>query len=68
MGVAPSNATGMGDARVVLRAGPHRVTREDIIEKVLKERHVKPGTVVVNLQNAKYFKKAKDGKWSVVKG
>ena len=53
--------------RKVLREnGP--MTREDIIEKVLKERHVKPGTVVVNLQNAKYFKKAKDGKWSVVKG
>ena len=53
--------------RKVLREnGP--MIREDIIEKVLKERHVKPGTVVVNLQNSKYFKKGKDGRWSVVKG
>lgn len=51
--------------REVLREhGP--MTREQIIEKVLKERHVKPGTIVVNLQNQKYFKRGKDGRWSVV--
>lgn len=43
------------------------MTKEQIIEKVLKERHVKPGTIVVNLQNQKYFKRAKDGKFSLVK-
>jgi hypothetical protein len=52
--------------RQVLREnGPS--TREQIIEKVLKERHVKPGTIVVNLQNQKYFKRSKDGKFSAVK-
>src|SRR5579872_7409149 len=39
------------------------MTKEQIIEKVLKERHVKPGTIVVNLQNQKYFKRSKDGKF-----
>jgi len=52
--------------REVLRKhGP--MTKDQIIEKVLKERHVKPGTIVVNLQNQKYFKRAKDGKFSLVK-
>lgn len=43
------------------------MTKDQIIEKVLKERHVKPGTIVVNLQNQKYFKRGKDGKFSLVK-
>lgn len=43
------------------------LTRDQIIEKVLKERHVKPGTIVVNLQNQKYFKRAKDGTFTLVK-
>ena len=50
---------------ILKKSGP--LTREQIIEKVLKERHVKPGTIVVNLQNQKYFKRGKDGKFSVVK-
>ncbi len=52
--------------REVLRKnGP--MSKSEIIDKVLKERHVKPGTIVVNLQNQKYFKRAKDGKFSLVK-
>ena len=52
--------------RNILREhGP--LTKEQIIERVLKERHVKPGTVVVNLQNQKYFKRGKDGKFVLVK-
>ena len=43
------------------------LTKDEIIEKVLKERHVKPGTIVVNLQNQKYFKRGKDGTFSVVR-
>ena len=50
---------------VLRKEGP--LTKEGIIEKVLKERHVKPGTIVVNLQNQKYFKRSKDGTFSVVK-
>lgn len=52
--------------RNILRdQGP--LTKDQIIEKVLKERHVKPGTVVVNLQNQKYFKRGKDAKFILVK-
>lgn len=52
--------------RNILREhGP--MTKEDIIAHVLKERHVKPGTVAVNLQNQKYFKRGKDGAFVLVK-
>jgi hypothetical protein len=52
--------------REILRKhGP--LTRDQIVEKVLKERHVKAGTIVVNLQNQKYFKRGKDGKFILVK-
>jgi len=50
---------------VLREGGP--MTKEQIVEKVLKERHVKPGTVVVNLQNQKYFKRGKDSKFVLVK-
>jgi hypothetical protein len=50
---------------ILKQNGP--LTKEQIIEKVLKERHVKPGTVVVNLQNQKYFKRNKDNTFSVLK-
>jgi hypothetical protein len=39
------------------------MTKEDIVEKVLKERYLKKNTILVNLQNPKYFKKTKDGKY-----
>lgn len=41
------------------------MTREDVVERVMRERYVKPNTILVNLQNPKYFKKGKDGKYSV---
>lgn len=40
--------------------------KDKILEKVLKERYVKPNTVMVNLQNPKYFKKNKQGLYTVV--
>jgi hypothetical protein len=52
--------------REVLRKnGP--MTKDEIVEKVLKERHVKPGTIIVNLQNQKYFKRGKDNTFTLVK-
>jgi hypothetical protein len=48
---------------VIEKNGP--MTKEDIIEKVLKERYVKENTIIVNLQNHKYFKKDKEGKYHV---
>lgn len=41
------------------------LTREDIIEKVRKERYIKDNTIVVNLQNRKNFKVNKAGKYSI---
>lgn len=40
------------------------LTKEEIISKVLKERYVKENTILVNLQNQKYFKKDKLGKYT----
>ncbi len=42
------------------------MTKEEIIKKVLKERYVKENTIMVNLQNPKYFKKSKEGKYTAV--
>lgn len=39
------------------------LTKEEIIDKVLKERYVKENTIMVNLQNQKYFKKDKEGRY-----
>jgi len=47
--------------QVLEKGGP--MTKEEIIDKVLKERYVKENTIVVNLQNPKYFKKDKDNKY-----
>lgn len=41
------------------------LSKEAIIEKVLKERYVKENTIVVNLQNPKHFKKTKEGLYIV---
>jgi len=39
------------------------LSREDIINKVLKERYVKENTVLVNLQDPRYFKRDSKGKY-----
>lgn len=48
---------------VIEKGGP--MTKEEIVAKVMKERYVKENTIAVNLQNPKYFKHDKDGKYSV---
>jgi hypothetical protein len=47
--------------QVIDKNGP--MTKDEIIDKVLKERYVKENTIVVNLQNPKYFKKDKEGRY-----
>lgn len=42
------------------------LTKQEIISKVLKERYVKTNTILVNLQNPKYFKKDKLGRYQLV--
>jgi hypothetical protein len=58
-----------GIARDVIRdilkkEGP--LSKEDVIEKVMKERYFKKNTILVNLVNSKYFKKNKNGLYIAV--
>jgi len=50
---------------VIEKSGP--LSKKEVIEKVLKERYVKENTILVNLQNPKYFKRQKDGTYTVIK-
>ncbi len=57
-----------GVVREVLRElikknGP--MSKEDIVEQVMKERYLKKNTILVNLQNSKYFKKNKSGLYAI---
>lgn len=49
--------------RVLKESGP--LSREELIKKILNERYVKENTVIVNLQNKKYFKKDKNGNYKI---
>lgn len=47
--------------KVIEKYGP--LTKEEIIDKVMKERYVKENTIMVNLQNQKSFKKDKENRY-----
>lgn len=47
--------------KIIDKEGP--LTKDKIVEKVLKERYVKENTILVNLQNPKYFKKDKENRY-----
>ena len=47
---------------ILEKNGP--LTKQEVIDKVLKERYVKENTIVVNLQNPNYFTRTKDGKYT----
>ncbi len=49
--------------QVIEKNGP--LTKDEIVNKVLRERYVKENTIAVNLQNPKHFKRDKDGKYHV---
>ena len=49
---------------ILLQNGP--LTREEIIDKVRKERYVKDNTIVVNLQDPTFFKRQNDGTYIIV--
>lgn len=49
---------------VLEKNGP--LTKEEVIDKVMKERYVKENTIAVNLQNPKYFRRDKGGRYSPV--
>ncbi len=50
--------------KIIEKYGP--LTKEEVIDKVLKERYVKENTIMVNLQNQKSFKKDKEGKYHLI--
>ncbi len=47
---------------LVAKNGP--MSKDDIVDQVMKERYLKKNTILVNLQNSKYFKKNKSGLYS----
>ena len=51
--------------KIIEKNGP--LTKSEVVQKVLKERYVKENTIVINLQNPKFFKKNKEGKYEIVK-
>lgn len=50
-------------ASIIEKHGP--LTKDEVIDKVLKERYVKENTIMVNLQNPKYFKKDSKNRYTV---
>jgi len=48
--------------QILAKEGP--LTKQEIIDKVMKERYVKENTILVNLQNTNFFKKDKEGKYT----
>lgn len=50
-------------ADMIRENGP--MSKEDIIEGVLKERYLKENTILVNLSNKEYFKKTKNGLYEI---
>ncbi len=51
--------------RILVDRGP--LTKEEVVREVLKERQVKENTILVNLQNPRYFQKDQLGRYSPVK-
>ncbi len=49
-------------AEILEKEGP--MTKEEIIDRVLKERFLKKNTILVNLQNPNYFAKLEDGRYA----
>jgi hypothetical protein len=47
--------------KILEKEGP--LTKDKIVEKVLKERYVKENTILVSLQNLKFFKKDKENRY-----
>jgi hypothetical protein len=50
--------------KILKKHGP--LTKDEIIDKVLKERYVKENTILVNLQNPSFFKKDTKGRYAPV--
>lgn len=51
-------------AEILQKEGP--LSKEEVVDRVLKERFLKKNTILVNLQNPKYFIKLDDGRYTTV--
>lgn len=51
--------------RVIEKNGP--LTKEDVVDRVLKERYVKTNTILVNLQDPRSFTRLPDGRYDFAK-
>ncbi len=49
--------------KIIEKEGP--LSKDEVVKRVLKERYVKENTIMVNLQNPKYFKKDKENRYHV---
>ncbi|MEK7178852.1 MAG: sigma factor-like helix-turn-helix DNA-binding protein [Patescibacteria group bacterium] len=49
----------------ILKQEGRALHKDDLVERVLKERYVKPNTVLVNLQNRKYFKRDEEDHYTL---
>ncbi|MEK7610539.1 MAG: sigma factor-like helix-turn-helix DNA-binding protein [Patescibacteria group bacterium] len=47
---------------ILSKHGP--LTETEVLDHVLKERHVKPNTILVNLRNSEFFEKNKQGRFT----
>lgn len=52
-------------SEILKKEGP--LSKEEVVDRVLKERFLKKNTILVNLQNPKYFTKLSDGRYTVNK-
>jgi hypothetical protein len=49
---------------IIEKYGP--LTRDDVVDHVMKERFLKRNTILVNLQNPEYFTRLEDGRYTTV--
>lgn len=49
----------------VLKTAKKPLEKEKVINKVLEQRQVKPNTILLNLQNKKYFLRTSEGKYTI---
>lgn len=50
----------------IIKAEGRAMSRDEVIERVMKERYLKKNTILVNLQNPKFFKKDANGMYSAL--
>ncbi len=50
--------------KIISSSGP--LSKEDIVKTVMRERYVKENTILINLQNSKFFKRNSDGTYIAI--